>query len=250
MTAQRHKLFGEAAARYDLHTPPDHYQHDHQFVIGEIRRISAGASVLDVGCGTGVFLQRARAAGMAVEGVDLSPEMVSVAAARLGSGVARIAPMQELERAAEFNAVVSLCWSFHYCASADEAADVLSRFFRALTPGGLLVLQAAHAPNATGHLMEDWETGPDGRVKDVQFLYRFTSLESAEPRLLAHYVYACRSLNELVAEEHALSVADAHLVSTLVQRAGFTDVCLYDTWRRDPLASSVSPFVVARRPRG
>lgn len=247
---QSHKLFGEAAARYDLHTRPDHYQHDHRFVIDEIRRTSPQARVLDVGCGTGVFLERARAAGMSVEGVDLSREMVSVAAARLGPGVVRAEAMQDLEAAETFDAVVSLCWSFNYCASADEAEDVLSRFFRALAPGGLLVLQVAHAPNATGRLMEDWETGPDGQVRDVQFLYRFTRLDDGEPRLLAHYVYACRSLDELVAEEHTLSVADARLVASLARRSGFADVHLYGTWRREPLASSVSPFVVARRPPG
>lgn len=248
MTTSIYKLFDDAAARYDLHTPPHHYQHDHRFVIDEVSRIASCARVLDVGCGTGVFLQRAREARLDVQGIDISPGMVSVAEARLGPGVVRVERMEDVEEADAYDAIVSLSWSFNYCASTEVARDVLARFLRAVRPGGVLVLHVAHAANASGRLLEDWEPGPGGEPDDVQFLYRFTALPGDEPRLLAQYVYACRSLDELVTEKHVLSVADARLVAELARETGFEDVRIYDNWRREPFSGSVSPFVLAVRP--
>lgn len=222
-------LFTEAAARYDLHTPPHHYQDDYLFVLEELRRINPQARVLDVGCGTGVFLERAHAVGLKISGIDASPEMVAVAEKRLGPGAVRIERMQELEERELYDCIVSLSWSFHYCASPAEARDVVRRFLSALCPGGLLLLQAAHAPNATGRLMEDWEVGPTGEPNDVQVLYRFTALPGAWPRLRAQYVYSCRSLGELLAEDHVLNVADVHLVTEILRSAGFDEIRVFNS---------------------
>lgn len=45
-----------------------------------------GMSVLDVGCGTGIHLERYQKAGCTVFGIDLSPAMLQVARRRLGEG--------------------------------------------------------------------------------------------------------------------------------------------------------------------
>src|SRR5690349_1799982 len=87
---QKYELFGAFAARYDLHTPPDNYRGDHELVLDELGRFGPGARVLDLGCGTGVFLQRARDAGFDVSGIDISREMIALAEQRLGPGVVRV----------------------------------------------------------------------------------------------------------------------------------------------------------------
>jgi hypothetical protein len=156
--------------------------------------------------------------------------------------------MQDLDEREVYGAIVSLSWSFHYCASASEAIDVLARFFRALQPGGLLLLQVAHAANATGRLLEDWETGPGGESDDIQFLYHFSALPCDEPTLRAQYVYTCRSLNELLAEEHVLSIADANSVGRLLKETGFQEIQIFNDWRREPLSSAMAPFVLGFRP--
>ncbi|HKI00459.1 MAG TPA: class I SAM-dependent methyltransferase [Thermoanaerobaculia bacterium] len=243
-----HRLFTEAARRYDLHTPPHHYQDDHCFVLEELHRLRPGCRVLDVGCGTGVFLAKARAAAFDARGIDASPEMIAVAAERVGSEAVRVERMQDLCDQESYDAVVSLSWSFNYCSSLAEAGEILARFWTALRPGGLLLLQVAHAENATSRLQEDWEEGPGGTENDVQFLYQFTPLAGSEPRLSARYVYACRSLNELICDEHILNAADAQRIAELAHGTGFRDLQIMDSWRRDPFSRSLSPFILGHKP--
>ena len=82
-----HALFGLLADRFDWHTPPHHYQDDHAFVL---KALGKPGLILDIGCGTGVFLEKALSAGFNVIGIDAAPEMVSVAANRIGKDRVRI----------------------------------------------------------------------------------------------------------------------------------------------------------------
>jgi SAM-dependent methyltransferase len=239
-------LFGKAADRYDWHTPPHHYQDDHAFVLSKF--FNKGCRIVDVGCGTGVFLERAVNAGIDAIGIDASPEMISVAAKRVDSDRVRIGRMQELKDVQTYDGIVSLSWSFNYVESFAEATDVLTRFFNALKLGGRLILQIAHAPNATGALNEDREPGPDGQSDDVLFLYRFSQVKDNLDELRAQYVYGCKSRGELFFEEHILKATDANKVASRATEVGFQGVELLDSWRGEPLASSVSVFLLAQRP--
>lgn len=238
-------LFGSAADRYDWHTPPHHYQDDHAFVLSRLPK--PPSRILDLGCGTGVFLEKAMAAGFDAIGLDASAEMVSIAARRVGSDRVRRAQMQDLDEVGIYDSIVSLCWSFNYVSSFVEAEEVLNRMFKALKPSGRLILQIAHAPNATGVLSEDREPGPGGEPDDVLFLYRFTQVKGNSGELLAQYVYRCRSLHELVFEEHKLRAADARKVAQIASAVGFEKIHLCDSWRGEPLAHSISPFLFADR---
>lgn len=241
------KLFGDFAARYDLHTPPHHDEPDHDFVLGELRRLGPGARVLDLGCGTGAFLERARAAGLDAFGIDISPEMAAVAEQRLGPGIVRVQRLQDVNDVESWDALLALSLPFNYCASIAEAREVLARFHRALRPGGLVVLHMAHAPNATGRLIEEWEPGPGGE-RDVQFLCRFKAEpESAEPTVRVQYLYCCRSLDELLYEEHLLNVADVNLVAGLMKEAGFAEIRICNDSEGGPLTYSPVPFVLGSK---
>jgi SAM-dependent methyltransferase len=240
-----HRLFGDFAHRYDLHTPPDHYRHDHAFVLEQAAALGSPCRMLDVGCGTGVLVEKARKAGIVATGIDASPAMVRVAEGRSGPGSAAVCRMQDIDVEAGYDLVVSLSWTLNYCADRAELLDVLRRLYRALRPGGRILLQVAHAAHVDGRLMEDREPGPGGEPDDVVFLYRFVRLDGETLPMRAEYVYACKSLNELVYEQHMLGMADAGAVALCAREAGFTEIEVYDSWRRDPLHGSPSPFVSA-----
>jgi SAM-dependent methyltransferase len=236
-------LFEKFAHRYDLHTPPDHYKHDHAFVLERASAVAPGGRLFDVGCGTGAFLEKALAAGFDAHGADSAAGMIEVAAARLGPGRVRLERMQDLAERGAYDVVCALSWTIHYAGTAEELREVVHRCAAALKPGGLLILQAANAPLMTGAVRVDGEPGPAGEPDDTLFIHRFRRLGDAEQGVEADYVYASQTLGELLTERHHLRFCDPEVVAEVMRGAGLAEVEVVDP-------GSLSPFVVGRGYRG
>lgn len=232
-------LFEKFAHRYDLHTPPHHYKHDHAFVLERASAVAPGGRLFDIGCGTGAFLEKALAAGFDAYGADSAPGMVEVAAARLGPGRVRLERMQDFAEQGAYDIVCALSWTIHYAADAAELRDIVRRCAAALRPGGLLLLQAANGPRMNGAVRVDREPGPRGEVDDTLFIHRFRPLGGAEQGVEADYVYASQALGELLTERHHLRFCDPGVVVEVMRGAGLVEVEVVDP-------RSLSPFVVGR----
>lgn len=236
-----YRLFHDFAHRYDLHTPPGHYKHDHAFVISEALRVAPeNCRLLDVGCGTGVFLQAALAAGIDAHGLDVAPEMIEVAAGRVGAERVRVERMQDIDEVAAYDVICSLSWTIHYAESLAQLEDIIARCRRALRPGGLLILQVANDEAMTGAVNVDVEPGPAGEPDDTFFIHRFTPLRDVEHRVNAEYVYASRANGELLVERHELRCASPVVVADILRSAGFTEVAVVNS-------SAIAPFITAVR---
>jgi SAM-dependent methyltransferase len=235
-----YRLYQEFAHRYDLHTPPDHYKHDHHFVIDHALRVArANCRLLDVGCGTGVFLEKAVAAGIDAHGIDAAPEMISVAKERLGDGRVQVQRMQEVSDRNAYHVVCALSWTIHYCETEAELGDVVRRLRDALLPGGLLVLQVADDEQMTGEVNVDREPGSSGDPDATLFIHRLCALHDAEHRVLADYVYASREHGDLLSEQHELRFASPSVIADAMRQAGFDEV-------RVACLTPVTPFVLGR----
>jgi ubiquinone/menaquinone biosynthesis C-methylase UbiE len=96
--------------------------------------------LLDIGCGTGAFLEavRARYPDMRIAGVDISPHMLAVARRRLPKSAAlHVAPADALPFPdARFDVVVTTN-AFHFFRTPDAA---LREIHRVLRPGGIFVV--------------------------------------------------------------------------------------------------------------
>lgn len=236
-----YRLFREFAHRYDLHTPPGHYQHDYAFVIERALEVApTGCRLLDIGCGTGVFLQEALAAGIDGYGLDAAPEMVGIAGQRLGADRVRLQRMEELAERAVYDIVSCISWPIHYCATQAALEDVVARCHRALLPGGLFVVQVANDERMTGAVGVDREPGPGGEKDDTLFIHRFFPHHDEDHRVTAEYVYASKEYGELLAERHELRFAHPPLIEKVLHRTGFREVTVVNS-------SSISPFLAGKR---
>jgi ubiquinone/menaquinone biosynthesis C-methylase UbiE len=103
-----------------------------------------GLRVLDVGCGTGVQLERYRAAGCTVSGVDLSPAMLERARERLGADAdLRLESAAALPYAdSEFDVVLATLSLHEMDAATREAA--IREMSRVLAPDGRVVITDFH----------------------------------------------------------------------------------------------------------
>ncbi|MCU0724152.1 MAG: class I SAM-dependent methyltransferase [Planctomycetes bacterium] len=110
------------------------------------RDLPPGAAILDLGCGSGAFMEFLGACGFAgVEGVDVSESRVREAAAR-GLRASQADAFEFLEPVrGRFDAVVALDLLEHF--AREEALRLLGLVLQALKPGGRLVLQT---PNGQG----------------------------------------------------------------------------------------------------
>lgn len=244
----QYQLYGRFGDRYDQHTPKHHYQHDHAFLIEKIKNINAHACVLDIGCGSGVFLEKALQTGLDPVGLDPAAPMLQLARDKVGEERVHLMSMQELEFKKEFHAIVSLSWSLNYAANLDELTDIIKRIKRALLPGGQVFFQVAHAPHAPKEFADflvDQESGAGG-PQDITFKYRFSAGD--RETLLAQYQFHCNSTGEHFEEKHVLNVADANMVAKVMQDVGFQHVQLLENYQGQSFHKTFNPFLIAGLP--
>jgi SAM-dependent methyltransferase len=246
--ASQYQLYGRFGERYDMHTPGHHYQHDHAFLIEEIQKVHTNARLLDIGCGSGVFLEKALQAGFDPVGLDPAPSMLQLAREKVGSARVHLMAMQDLAFEEAFHAITSLSWSLNYATNLGELTDILKRTKRALRPGGKVLFQIAHAPHAPKTFADffvDQESGPGGS-QDVTFKYRFAARD--HNTMLAQYQFHCDSTDEHFEEEHVLHVADAEIVAQILRNLGFQDVRLLESYLGQPFQKTFNPFLIASLP--
>ena len=132
----------------------------HRVLIRRIREVveDRPAKVLDVGCGTGLFASRLRAAvnHVAVFGVDLVPEMLAKGRPRWRRDPGHVFPIQgDSERlpfaSATFD-IVTCANSFHHYPHQDRA---IAEMRRVLRPGGRLMVIDGYRDSLWGWLIFD-----------------------------------------------------------------------------------------------
>jgi len=111
-----------------------------------LRRAERGETLLDVGCGSGGFLELATEMGWKAEGVDFDPQAVKVARQR--GLVVHQGGIETLGDRAEYYDVVTLS---HVIEHVHDPVCLLRSCFRLLKPGGRLWLETPNL-ESTGHV--------------------------------------------------------------------------------------------------
>ncbi len=136
--------FHELAAKYDAWFATPHGRYVHRFEREAVMALAApapGMTVADIGCGTGIYTAELLQAGARVTGVDISPEMLAIAAhrtARHGDAVAFLTGDAAALpfAAASFDMVTSITAMEFFT----DPRACLQDMYRIVKPGGRLVV--------------------------------------------------------------------------------------------------------------
>lgn len=105
-----------------------------------------GGSALDVGCGTGRAFRPLLQRGWRVQGCDISPAMLELAAEEGGADVPlEVADMRDLPRFGEFDLVLSLNDSVNYLLNDEDLVLALAGMRANLAESGLLLFDVNSA---------------------------------------------------------------------------------------------------------
>jgi ubiquinone/menaquinone biosynthesis C-methylase UbiE len=125
------------------------------WTVADLADLSASDVVVDVGCGPGVAVRRARreGAGQAI-GIDPSPQALLLA--RWISSVRRIEGVGFVDGSAEHipldPASATVVWAIQSVHHWEDRAEGLKESLRVLGPGGrMIMLERAVTPGARGH---------------------------------------------------------------------------------------------------
>jgi SAM-dependent methyltransferase len=115
----------------------------------------AAASLLELGCGTGAVLA-GMTSELSVTGIDLSAEMLSVAARSVPTARLVRADMTEFSLGSRFDIVICVFDTLNHVPRLDAWRAMFKRVHEHLTGGGLFVFDV----NTTGRLRRLWRGPP------------------------------------------------------------------------------------------
>jgi SAM-dependent methyltransferase len=135
--ADRSKAYyDDFASTYDRGRDRGYHRVIDDLEVGIVAPYARGASVLEVGCGTGLILQRIAPLAREARGIDLSPGMLAAARARgldVLEGSATELPFGD--------ATFDLVYSFKVLAHVPDIGLALREVERVLKPGGIAALE-------------------------------------------------------------------------------------------------------------
>lgn len=140
-------MYGNRAPLYDLLYSFKNYAAEAEFLHDRLQKLGVpdGARVLDGGCGSGLHLQQLSRWYQPL-GFDLSAEMLAIAQKRLPTADLWQASLASFAVEEPVDAALSLFSAIGYLLTEAELRSSAASFFRALKPGGILVVEPWLSP--------------------------------------------------------------------------------------------------------
>lgn len=235
---------------------------DVAFYVDEAR--GSGGPVLEVGCGTGRILIPTARAGVAIDGLDESPDMLAKCAAKLEREKAEVRQRVKLHQSdargfdlgKTFALVTAPFRVMQHQITIDDQLRFLASVRRHLRPGGRFVFDVFN-PSFVALVSADGverEDVPDttlgdgrtfrrtGRVKRVRFVDQVSEVE------LIYYVKSGAGAES----QRTVQAFDMHWylrdeLVNLLARAGFTIDAVYGDFDRSPLSDGSKEIIVLAR---
>jgi len=177
----------------------------------------APATLLDVACGTGKHLEQL-ARWYGVEGLDLDPNLLAVAAARLPGVPLHQGDMTGFDLGRTFGAVVTLFSSIGYVRTEARLRRAVACLAAHLAPGGVLVVEPWFQPGAylTGRPHALFVDEPDLKLVRMNA----SAIEGHLSVLEFHYLLATGAGVSHFTERHELALFTAEQYAAAFAAAG------------------------------
>lgn len=237
----------DIAKLYDQQYPWDRTRHGGDAFYNDL--VMAADAVLDVGCGTGAMLHRAREAGHTGRLVGLDPDLAALDLARRRTDiewVAGVAADAAWDR--EFDLATMTGHAFQCLIGDEEVRASLAAIRAALREGGRFAFETRH-PQARA--WEGWNpsnatevTGPGGRRLRV-----WHDVESVVDGVVTlTETTGDAEGNVLHVDRGQLRFLDVPALDAFLADAGFAVEARYGDWHRGPVTETSTKIVtIARR---
>lgn len=152
--------YDDFAAWYERERGRGYHQLIDDLEVEVAEPFARGRRVLEVGCGTGLILQRVAAVAASAKGIDISPGMLAKARERgldVCEGVATKLPFED--------GSFDLVYSFKVLAHVPEIRDALAEMARVCAPGGV-ILAEFYNPWSVRYLVK--KLGGAGKVSETR----------------------------------------------------------------------------------
>ncbi len=260
-TQDQYEYRGLIAQSWDLLRGDTSKWPDRRFYLDRISE--SGQPALDVGCGTGRLLLDYMAAGLDIDGVDNSPDMLALcreqATARGLEPTLYQQAMESLELPRRYRTIIVPSSSFQLLVNPDAVSEAMRRFYDHLEPGGALVIPFMilwAGPAQTRKQAERWHKIAEQERPDGSLVRRWTKarydlelrLEHTEDR------YEVVVEGKVVQREHYRRSPATRWYTQqesldLYEQAGFLGLRLYQGFTTEPAKPEDRIWtIIGRRP--
>lgn len=214
-----------------------------------LRVVASADAVLDVGCGTGELLRRARAAGHTGRlcGLDPAPAMLDHARARRDIEWV-VGDLGSVDWDHEFSLVVMTGHAFQVLLTDDDLRGALAAIRRALTDHGRFVFETR---NPRAREWESWAAHPsrDIPMEDGTVVHRTVAVDAVDGGLVRFtQTYASPRWATPRTSTSTLRFLDPAALRERLAEAGLVILEQFGDWDRAPLLkSSIEIITIAAR---
>lgn len=201
--------------------------------------VRGAKAALDVGCGTGAILKRARSEGHTgrLMGIDPDPHMLAVA--RQAKGIEWVAgKATDIAWKNAFDLAIMSGNAFQCLVTDEEIAASLAAIHRSLAPGGRFTFDTRN-PAAKAWL--EWDAMPPMEVVDSagrELAIDYDVLDVSDGVVTLTENISTRDGARLRADRGTLRFVDQPTLDGFLTGAGFTIEAQYGEWDRTPFTST------------
>jgi SAM-dependent methyltransferase len=213
--------------------------------------VAGAGSVLDVGCGTGAMLHKARSCGHQGRLAGIDPDRHALARARRYPGIEWVegtaAEVAEHWQA-EFELATMVSHAFQCLIEDADVLASLAAIRTALRPGGRFAFETRH-PQARA--WADWHPGhaEDVRTGEGRALRVWHEIESVVGDVVTMTETTAEPAGEIIrVDRGTLRFLDVPTLARFLAETGFTVDAQYGDWQRGPITRDSREIVtIARR---